>query len=328
MLTPSLDCRPVGLPVVVPPGRSGGTRVADIHVVRYLARLGPAYAAKTKSALRSDWRCFCRWCAEGGFESFPATPAAVIGYLEAKAAQHSLATLKRRLATLSHLHDAFGAPNPARMSQVRLTMRGLARLKGARPEHRRAPLREEDVEKILAILGPSLRDTRDRAILLTARDSLARRAELAGLHVADLEWRRAGDARALLQQTKNDPAGRVAWLSPRTVAAVKDWLERAAIAEGPVFRQVVGKTKIGPGLEPEGISDRLKVLAAAAGIDPRRIGGHSTRLGMCVDLVADGASLVQVQLAGGWSDPKMPGHYAADLLPELGPVAHYHRARA
>ena len=52
MLTPSLDCRPVGLPVVVPPGRSGGTRVADIHVVRYLARLGPAYAAKTKSALR------------------------------------------------------------------------------------------------------------------------------------------------------------------------------------------------------------------------------------------------------------------------------------
>src|SRR3546814_18197147 len=48
---------------------------------------------------------------------------------------------------------------------------------------------------------------------------------------------------------------------------------------------------------------------------------------MTVDLVADGHSLVAVQLAGGWRSPAMPGHYAADLLPELGAVARYHAAR-
>jgi hypothetical protein len=68
-------------------------------------------------------------------------------------------------------------------------------------------------------------------------------------------------------------------------------------------------------------------MARAAGLDERRISGHSTRIGMAVDLVADGHSLVAVQLAGGWANPAMPAHYAADLLPELGAVARYHAAR-
>src|SRR5690606_4672134 len=135
------------------------------------------YAAKTQRSLASDWRCFSRWCAQNGLKAFPASAPVVVAYLDALAERHSLATLKRRRAPLSHVHDALGKANPARRREVRLALRGGARLKGARPAHRRAPLREAEVAQILAVSGGSPRDLRDRALLLVARDTLARRSD-------------------------------------------------------------------------------------------------------------------------------------------------------
>src|SRR3546814_9345204 len=83
--------------------------------------------------------------------------------LEAQAAGHSVATLRRRLATLSHLHDALCVANPTRNRAVKLTLRGLTRTRGARPRHRRAPLRQGDVESMIATLGDSRGDLRDQA---------------------------------------------------------------------------------------------------------------------------------------------------------------------
>ncbi|HEY9538297.1 MAG TPA: tyrosine-type recombinase/integrase, partial [Kiloniellaceae bacterium] len=99
------------------------------------------------------------------------------------------------------------------------------------------------------------------------------------------------------------------------------------ISQGPVFRGIDNAGRIGSGLHPQAVARRFKKLARAAGLDASRIGGHSTRLGMCCDLVASGQSLVAVQLAGGWASPALPAHYAEDLLPELGAVASYHRTR-
>jgi site-specific recombinase XerD len=302
-------------------------RTAEVAVARYLAGLGAAYADKTRRSLTSDWACFARWCAENARAPFPTSPETLIAYLEALSPVHRLSTLRRRLATLSHLHDALGAPNPTREQPVRLALRGIARIKGQRPEGRRAPLRQPDVDAMIAALGGSLRDVRDKALLLTARDSLARRSELARLAVGDIEWRAAGDARALLRRTKGDADGRSVWLAPETCAALRDWLEAAGIAAGPVFRRVHSDGRVGERLLGQAIARRFKRLAAAAGLAATRVSGHSTRIGMCCDLVADGQSLVAVQLAGGWVSPAMPAHYAADLLPELGAVARYHHGR-
>src|SRR3546814_12453923 len=95
--------------------------MAEGAVADYLAGLGVAYALKTRQSLGSDWLCFARWCAEEAHVSFPATPATVVAYLEAQAAGHSVATLRRRLATLSHLHDALCVANPTRNRAVKLT---------------------------------------------------------------------------------------------------------------------------------------------------------------------------------------------------------------
>src|SRR3546814_18946047 len=87
--------------------------------------------------------------------------------------------------------DALCVANPTRNRAVKLTLRGLTRTRGARPRHRRAPLRQGDVESMIATLGASLWALRDKALLLTARDTLTTRYEPALVDVADLDLPRS-----------------------------------------------------------------------------------------------------------------------------------------
>ena len=60
--------------------------------------------------------------------------------------------------------------------------------------------------------------------------------------------------------------------------------------------------------------------AAAAGIEGR-VSGHSLRVGGAQSLAAGGASIVEMQTAGRWQSPAMPGHYARGQLAARGAVA-------
>ena len=61
------------------------------------------------------------------------------------------------------------------------------------------------------------------------RDLLARRSEAAALTVEDLTFAEDGSATALIARSKTDQegAGAVRWLSPRTAAALRSWLDCA-----------------------------------------------------------------------------------------------------
>src|SRR3546814_15531028 len=91
----------------------------------------------------------------------------------------------------------------------------------------------------------------------------------------------------LRRRTKRSGEARSAWLAPRTCAALHAWLKRAEIAAGPVFRRVHSDGRLGEPLLGQAIARRFKSLAAAAGLEATRVSGHSTRIGMCVDHVAE-----------------------------------------
>ena len=71
------------------------------------------------------------------------------------------------------------------------------------------------------------------------------------------------------------------------------------------------------------IARRLSAMAKAAGLDGH-FGGHSGRVGMARDLVAAGASVAAVQIAGRWASSRMPAHYARGELATRGAVAKYY----
>ena len=70
------------------------------------------------------------------------------------------------------------------------------------------------------------------------------------------------------------------------------------------------------------VSNRLAAMGRAAGIDG--LTGHSGRVGMARDLVAFGASVSAVQVAGRWKSARMPAHYARAELAGRGAVAAYY----
>ena len=72
------------------------------------------------------------------------------------------------------------------------------------------------------------------------------------------------------------------------------------------------------------ISNRIRAAAKAAGLEGTW-SGHSARVGMTVDLVAAGASLAAVQLAGRWASSRMPALYARGELAGNGAIARYYR---
>jgi site-specific recombinase XerD len=288
-----------------------------------------ALADQTYRALASDSRIWSAWCAERNLSVLPAEPTAVVAFVDAQAEFKSPATVRRYIATIAHMHRAAELADPTKAEIVRLAVKRLVRAKGSR-QRQAAPLGELAAERILATQPKTLAGLRNVALMLVMRDLLARRSEAAALTIEDLTFAEDGSATALIARSKTDQegAGAVRWLSPRTVAALRAWLDCARITSGPLFRAIRknGVAKPSP-LEAGEIARLLKDMATKAGIDPTMISGHSARVGMSQDLVAAGADLAAVMQAGRWKTPTMPARYSEHLLAAKGAVAQYYQRR-
>ncbi|MEG3768232.1 tyrosine-type recombinase/integrase, partial [Alteromonas sp. 14N.309.X.WAT.G.H12] len=73
-------------------------------------------------------------------------------------------------------------------------------------------------------------------------------------------------------------------------------------------------------LEYSSIYRVWKRIAKQAGIK-ENITPHSGRVGGAVSLAEDGATLPELQLAGGWVSPEMPGHYSRQANVNRGGMA-------
>ena len=176
----------------------------------------------------------------------------------------------------------------------------------------------------LASLENDLRGLRDAALIETMSDGLLRVGELAGLTVDDLASRPDGSGRLTIGSSKTDQEGKgaVFYLGPPTMVRIRAWLEASGIKNGPLFRRLHRGGKVGhpASLSTVSIRNIIKSRCAAAGIRGR-ISGHSLRVGGAQSLAAGGASLVEMQLAGRWTSPTMPGHYARGQLAGRGAMA-------
>ena len=74
-------------------------------------------------------------------------------------------------------------------------------------------------------------------------------------------------------------------------------------------------------LGPDSIRAIVRRRAAAVDGIAGRIGGHSLRVGSAHELAADGASVAELQQAGGWKSPTTPGVYIRREAAARGPVA-------
>jgi integrase len=123
---------------------------------------------------------------------------------------------------------------------------------------------------------------------------------------------------ALIRRGKTDAEGqgRVAYLSREAVKWLKIWLEHAKIAEGPIFRRLIGRDEIGDALHPGSIAPIFKRMAQWIGMPARfvaEVSGHYTRVGAAQDLAELDIDLAAITQAGGWKSTRMPLQYAEKI---------------
>lgn len=251
---------------------------------KILEFLRAARAPSTRRAYQSDLRHFL---AHGG--AIPATAEQVARYLVDHAAVLSMATLARRLVSIRVTHVAREFPNPTGSELVRLTFRGICRKHG-RWQRRVAALTRSDLFALIPSLGQSTKDIRDAAILLVGFAGAFRRSELAAIEYRQIE---IGEYGALIHipRSKTDQEGRgrtiliariPGALCP--VAALHQWVFKAGITEGPVFRPVTknGKVRDG-GISAGAIASIVKRRISEIGLNPRCYSGHSLRTGFVTE---------------------------------------------
>lgn len=220
------------------------------------AAFAKAASPNTLRAFRGDVLAFDDWCRARGVAVLPATPQTVAGFLSERGrAGGAPASLARYKASIAKLHKLCRAPDPCQDELVKLTIAahrkdvGSAQ-KQARPLRFRGSVKDPlsdtprgiNIRAALGTCGDTPPELRDKALLSIAYDTGLRASELVAVNVDDVLEALDPAARLLrIRRSKGDQEGEgaTAYLSPRSVAALQAWLERAEIGEGPVFRRVI-----------------------------------------------------------------------------------------
>jgi site-specific recombinase XerD len=329
---------------------------ADHSFQKYFTDIFSKLPYNTQRAYISDYNEFSIFCKQNNFQglnnSFNNNEECIKEYV-ALLCQTPLAyrTIKRRLSALSKFLGMAKLPNPIIRS---VYLRDFIRLslienKKFRMSHKQAvPLTIEMVEQINnKIIPDSLLELRDLAIINLMFDALLRADELVRVCIEHISHR---NNTVLVVSSKSDQSGegQYRYVSSSTLSMINEYINEAnnnpstshprdpndprSISKGVLFRRVNNhKTALHPYQESHSVNQDAVLnyssiyrlwqrIAVRAGIQ-ENITPHSGRVGGAVSLAEDGASLPELQLAGGWQSPEMPGHYTKQASVKRGGMA-------
>jgi site-specific recombinase XerD len=177
---------------------------ATLELAAGFARASKAKA--TQEAYGSDFRIFEGWCRARGLSALPASAESLCAFLANEASLGKRAsTLGRRLAAVRYFHRAAGLETPTTDEKVKAVLSGIRRTIGAAPVRKKAAT-SDIVLGMVGGKGRSLRELRDRAILLLGFAGAFRRSELVALNVEDIEETPEGML-IMLRRSKTDQEG-------------------------------------------------------------------------------------------------------------------------
>jgi integrase len=279
-----------------------------------------AIAPQTVATYQADWAEFAAWARAQGVDptALPVHPVVVAAWLATLAPKMGRSALRRRLAAIAWHHRSRGQAWASGHGAIRATLAGIARAH-PRPVRPAAALTSAEVKQLLAVCpgdraGPAgLAGLRDRALFLVGLAGAFRRSELVGIDVEHLRFDAAG-VTVRLPRSKTDQAGQGAdVVLPRRrgqascpVRALEEWLLRASIRRGPVFRRLTAAGTIEGRLTGDGVYKILRARAAAAKLTvaaTERLSPHGLRAGL----------ITEASLAGALDEQIMPHTRHKDL---------------
>lgn len=254
---------------------------------------------------------------------------------------HAPSTVRRRLSSWSTLTKWRGLTGkfnaPGLQSAIRLAVRASPRPRGRKSK--KAVTADILAALLKTCAGDRLVDVRDRALLLTAFASGGRRrSEISALRVEQLADEDAVPAdpknpdsseklscmAIKLGRTKTTQADSDAsvLLVGRPVLALKDWLERAGITEGPVFRRIDRWGNVDrKALTPQAVNLILKRRIGEAGLDPQAFSAHGLRSGFLTETARRGIPLPEAMQQSQHRSVQQASRYYNETERQLGRAA-------
>jgi integrase len=265
------------------------------------------HAPATVSAYRSDWEDFVQWCEKHSLSPLPAIPETVALYISHLVPLRKHSTLGRRVAAIAWKHKSQEIPAPI-TPLVRSVLAG-ARRRNPQPPVQKAAMSVPELLKVSEYLAgdPTIRNVRDRAIILLGFAGSFRRSELCNLNLADIDLR---DDRVIVKlgRTKTDQTGKgreivIPRANRAELCAVRSlavWLKERGSWAGPLFCDLkrsgaIVREKATGSL----IYYALRTACRRAGLDQKRFGAHSLRAGAITAAAASGANVFDIMSLSG-----------------------------
>lgn len=253
---------------------------------------------------------------------------------------HAPNTVRRRLSSWSTLTGWRGLKGnfnaPGLRSALKLAVR-------ASPRPRRRKSAKAVTADVLGALlqacaGERLADVRDRALLLLAFASGGRRrSEVSSLRFEQLveedpvaadpkfpDGPKLPSTRIQLGRTKTTEADEdtAVLLVGRPVLALQEWLERAKISEGAIFRGIDRWGHLErKALSPQAVNLILKRRVAQAGFDPSAFSAHGLRSGYLTETGRRGIPLTEAMQQSQHKSLQQAARYYNDAERQLGRAA-------
>ncbi len=261
----------------------------------------PTYQTYTHNLTHLD-----QWLIEGSYSrELPLGVAPIQQWFKHLTEQQHLSssTIKQRLAAVCWLHKVAGIP-PTENPTYDLSFRGIGKqtkqirrgIHLGNEVSKAAPLRLDDIRKIVRCCPDSAIGRRDKALVLTGFGGALRRSELVGLRVRDLTFNPDKSLTITIPSSKTDQLaeGQTVVIHPARnpkfcpLASLKEWLDSAGIESGFVFPAF---TRGGLCLSPRTVNLIIKRCCQRAGYNPDLYSGHSLRRGVLITAAEKGASI-------------------------------------
>ena len=265
--------------------------------------LHEATSNNTRKAYQADIRHFIAW---GGL--LPTTSDKVIQYLHAYAEALNARTLSRRLIAIKNWHIYQGFPDPTQHPLVKKTMTGIHHVHG-KPKLKARAISLDDISLLANHLlqDNTLMAMRNCALILLGFYGAFRRSELVKIRFEDLTFSNDG-VQIMIPRSKTDQTGEGLLcaipynhqtLCPVTI--LTEWLNRAHISSGFIFRSIKKNAVTEKGLNVQNISRILKTLAAKSNLEQSDLlSSHSLRRGFATTASKHGVSFVAIMRHGRW----------------------------
>ena len=289
-------------------------------------------AESTQQSYNTALQMFAKFAVERGQAAFPADARTVAAFLQHRIdAGVTPGSLNVALSAIRYAHRVKKKPDPAADPNVRAIFRDYRRICAAQGKGSKQArgMSAADLAAIITVAGMSndIFATRDIAIVNLLREGLLRCSECAVLRVGDFSREPDGSGRLRIARSKTDQEGQghILFLGEKAADRVARWLDAApADGDAPLFRHIWKDGRVRHcSLASDTVYKIVRKRGEAAGIFG--LSGHSGRVGMAQSLIAFGASIGEVAIAGRWKSVDQVIHYACRQEAGRSAVAKYHR---